>query len=269
MKNIVRQIAQYLRVYKRLISMNFSVVLAFRASFLMGVLSTVMWFGLNIIQVYILTYRSGRVFGWTQHELLILTATFNLLIGIFHTLFSRNFARFSELIHYGQLDGLLVKPVDSQFLISLWHVRYPNIFRSLFSGLFLIYLLISAKMVITASQIFGFFVLLLFGLTLMYSIWFIVSTLIIWHTKLTNLIDLLYFVNHISRYPRDMFAGIPGPIYALLFPLMFMVIAPMKALIGTVLMGDVFWLVLFSGVLFIISRVFWRYALRSYTSAAG
>src|SRR5574341_269965 len=119
----------YLGLYKTLLHLNAENLLASRANFTTNVISSVSWGLFSIFSIMLITGQANAIFGWRREEILLLTAIYSILIGVFHMLFSKNFERFSNLIYYGQLDGLLVKPVDSQFLVSFWLVNYTSIFR--------------------------------------------------------------------------------------------------------------------------------------------
>lgn len=257
----------YLNVYKKLLELNWNVILEYRMHFFFGTLNTVIWGLINIVQIHLLTYDSKTIYGWSRDELILLTIIFNALIGLFQFFFSRNFIRFSELIHYGQFDSLLTKPLDSQFLITMWYVRYPNILRTVIFGIYGLYVLHTMQLSISISSVLFFLFFLVSGLTLMYSIWMIICTLIMWFTKLTNLVDLLFFMNTIARYPREMFSEFSTYVSLTVLPFTFLTVPATRSLINKVTLFDSLGIILSCSILFIISRFFWKYALRHYTSA--
>lgn len=259
----------YISVYKMLLKLNFSALVAYRTNFLNNIISTLVWGFFSIISIYFLTGGSRSIFGWSRNELLLLTGAHGVMIGIFHAFFSRNFNRFSRIIHYGQLDEILLKPMDSQFLISLWIFNYTNLVRSVIGFIFLLYVSNIAHYVITLITIINFMILLCIGLLLLYSIWFIVSTLIIWFTQLSNLVEALYTISGMARFPTDMYRGLANYIFVFILPITLVVTAPTKALLQRALMGDILELIVYAVGLLIFSRFFWKFALRYYTSASG
>lgn len=259
----------YWNIFKRILKLNFALLLAYRTSFVWSTLTTVAWGFFQIVWVLLLTHNVKSVFGWTRNEMILIAASYNIIIAIFHFLFSRNFDRFSYMVDRGDLDILLVKPVESQFLVSFWIISYPNVVRILVSLLALVYLLIKMHIIVSLSNIIGFLALTVFSIILLYAIWFLVSTLIIWFPRLSNLVDILYNLNGISRLPPDIIYGLRSFMLLFLIPFALTIAIPTKALINKVLGGDILQLVLISVILFWLSRRFWRFALRYYTSASS
>jgi len=260
---------RYLKIYQRLIKMNFAIIVAYRMGFINSIISTIGWGVFQIIWIYMLTYKTKSVFGWSRAELIILAVCYVVIIAIFHLLFSRNFERLARIIDRGQLDALLLKPVDSQFLISVWIIRYANFFRIAMGIGFLAFLINNLHITISALNVVGFLVLIIFGLVLLYSLWFIFSTFLIWFPQLTNLVDFLYTINGMSRYPTEMIKTLPFYLLPVLIPFTITIVTPTKALLGRILAGDVVGLILITFTLFYFSRVFWKFALRYYTSASS
>jgi ABC-2 type transport system permease protein len=259
----------YFSVYKTLAKLNFAALAAYRMNFINSLISGVIWGFFTISTMLLLTSGSRSINGWNRTELLILTGSHSIIMGIFHTLFTRNFERFSQIIHHGQLDSLLLKPMDSQFLMSLWIVNYVNITRTIIGFLFTIYIAIGAKYAISIQIVISYLILMLIGLLLLYSVWFIISTLIIWATSLSNLTNLLYNISAINRFPTEMYRGLPEFVLLFMVPITLIITVPTKTILHRALFGDVFQLVVCALVLFSFSRFFWKFALRSYTSASG
>jgi ABC-2 type transport system permease protein len=66
-----------------------------------------------------------------------------------------------------------------------------------------------------------------------------------------------------------MYKGASIFLFFALFPLTLVVVTPIKVLLQKASVNDIVWLVVCAISLFIISRKFWQFALRSYTSASG
>src|SRR3972149_8688112 len=88
---------KYVRIYRDLLRLNLSSLVAYRSNFVNSVVSSTAWGVFSLVSIVLLTYRVQSVFGWTREEILLLTGVYSVVIGVFHTLFSRNFVRFSRL----------------------------------------------------------------------------------------------------------------------------------------------------------------------------
>lgn len=260
---------KYFKIYKILLHVNFAALAAYKANFINSVISSVGWGVFSILFIVLLTSRTSRIYGWSREEIILLTGFYNIIVGTFHVVFSRNFERFSDIIFFGQLDGLLLKPVDSQFLLSFWLFNYIGLLRVIIGILFSFYMLIQMHVLFTITTIIIYTVFSILGLILLYSVWYIFLTLTIWFTRLSNIVDLLYQVNGITRYPPEIFTRFKSFIIFFLLPLTLIVAAPTKFFLNKLSLIEEFELLFFASILFFISRKFWKLALRFYTSASS
>lgn len=257
---------RYLRIYKQILSLNMTALMIYRANFYNSLVASFIWGSFHIINMLILSNATKSIYGWSRSELLLLTATYSISFGLFSMLFSRNFSRLSILIDNGSLDGLLIKPLDSQFLVSVGQVNYTALVRSVLGIILLAYLVNTIHFSFNFLQIFIYILLILCGIVLTYCIWLMVSTLLIWLPRLSNLIDLLHFLSGTGRYPAEMFSQY-RVLSVLFFPLTIAITIPAKSLLQRAFVGDYVWLIVVTGLFFMLTRAFWLFALRSYTSA--
>lgn len=259
----------YLNVYRTLLRINFSALVVYRTNFINNVLGSTVWGIFSIASIALLTAQTPTLFGWSRNEILLLSGVYSLFIGIFHTLFSRNFDRLSSLIRLGLLDSMLTKPIDSQFLVSMSIVNFASVIRIVLGAGFIWYIVWISHIIVNPAITVGFALGILIGLMLLYSLWFSVTTLIIWFPDLTNLVAFLYSYSNVGRYPREMYSGLNRFVFIFLLPLTFFVVAPTKILISRLTIYDVVGLLAFSVSFFVASRILWKYALRFYTSASN
>lgn len=104
---------------------------------------------------------------------------------------------------------------------------------------------------------------------LFYSVWSCFITILLWQSHLTNLNDLLSHGMDTAKYPTEMYENLGQYITIFLLPFILTITLPTKILIGRASFIDVFLIMCVSVFLFFFSKVFWRFALRSYTSASS
>lgn len=242
---------------------------AYRANFVNSVISSVVWGLFSFFTIFLLTSKTNSLYGWSRDELLILTGLYNIMIGFFHMLFSRNFGRFSRIVHLGELDTILIKPIDSQYLLSFWLINYTSIFRIIVGLIFTFFILGKIGAEINLLNVISTLVIFIFSITTLYSIWFSVLTLIIWFTKLDNLIEILFDINGVSRFPQEMFKGISEYLFLFLLPLTLIIVTPSQILLSKLNWFNIILLISLSIALLLFSRKFWKFALSYYSSASS
>lgn len=259
---------KYIFLYFAFLKINLTTLFAFRANVINSGISSIGWGIVSIISMYILTAKNSSIYGWSRNELLLLTAVYSIIIGIFHTIFSRNFDRFSRVIHKGELDSILLKPMDSQFSLSLTLFNFMSIVRLIIGVFFCIYMLSLMKVDLTIISILLFFISILFGILLLYSIWFSLITLVMWATNLDNLKDFLYQLNNLGRYPSEVIYQTGNGLLFLFVPLTYIASVPAREILLKPKIIEIVILPVLSLGFFIFSRLFWKFALRNYSGAS-
>lgn len=84
----------YFNIYKQLLKLNLQVNLAYRVGFINNLIASIGWGLFQILMIYLLTAKVKSIYGWSREGLILLSAVFNIFVGIFHAVFSRNFGRF-------------------------------------------------------------------------------------------------------------------------------------------------------------------------------
>lgn len=262
-------IMRYLRIYKALIAANIARVMAYKKHFLSQIISSLGWGIFSILTILLLTSHVSTVFGWTRNELIFLTVMINVIYGTYRTLFDTNFWGFSRIIHKGELDAVLLKPVDSQFQMSTWYIDFSGVIRTSIAIGLAIYLTHIFNFQVTLFSLLIFILLSIAGVILLYSITFSFLTIIIWFSKLHNLYELINTGTSTSKYPKEMYAGLNGFLFFILLPMILIISTPTRALLQKGNIWDSMLIVAFAIICFTFSRLFWKFALRFYTSASG
>ena len=74
--------------------------------------------------------RRQSIAGWPEPQYLFFVGCFFALNGLIETLFLENCNEFAELVRTGDLDFLLLRPIDEQFLITCRRIDWataPNV----------------------------------------------------------------------------------------------------------------------------------------------
>jgi ABC-2 type transport system permease protein len=183
-------------------------------------------------------------------------------------LFSKSFFKLAEIVQKGLLDGILLKPLDSQFYISFQYSNITKILRTFICIGLNIYLIQAMHIQLNAINILNFIILSLLGLVILYSISVILFSFLIWNPELSNLYSLIWDYLQASRYPREVFSDVNAFIFLVMVPVTFIVTTPSKALLHKTITGDFVWVIAITIITFVVARKFWRFSLRGYTSSS-
>lgn len=215
-----------------------------------------------------LLYRKGAAFnGWSWHQALLIVALFMLLEGLAAMLLNPNLSRIIAYVQRGTLDFILLKPIDAQLHVSvrnfsIWGI--PNVLLAL--GL-LFYAGHNAG-VAWHGYLLGITPVLL-SCVIMYCLWFAVATSTIWFTKVWNATEVLRSFLEAGRYPMAAYPTAVQFFFTFVLPIAFLTTVPAEIMLGRAGITLIFIEAAIALVLLIATRLFWRIALRYYTSASS
>lgn len=260
---------RYIRIYRQLLKLNLASLLTYRVNFVNNIIASIGWGAMSLFTVILLTSRISDAYGWKREELLLLNGIYGVIVGIFHMFLSINMGRMSRVIHMGELDGILIKPIDSQFAISLWWVNFSTVFRILMALGYTIWITQSMHIAITSASVLLSLCVAFLSLVLLYSLWFLILTNLMWFTNMSNLVLFMYSFESMARFPKEMLMQLVSFIFYAMLPLALVINTPARILMQKATYTDVGILCVFSLLLWVAARKYWLFALRHYTSASS
>lgn len=274
--------AHYARVFWTFFRNSLVREMTFRGNFIITLLTRAFWFAAQLT-LFEIIYRNVRTINdWNREEYFAFMATGMLINAIVETFFMPNCANFSELIRKGDLDFVLLKPIDTQFLISFEKVNLPMLNQVFFAGALLTYSLISlseqGKLAggVNALNVAMYLLLIAIGVTFFYSLMIALASTSIWFGRNQGLYDFWFYVTVFARYPRSIYSGSPtGEVlrfaFSYVIPILLIVTVPARVLLSKALEPS--WLTVIAVAATLVglglSRAIFQWSLRSYRSASS
>lgn len=238
-----------------------------RADFTVELIGQVGMVGMNLIFFRAIYANVPQLGGWSYHEALLILGLYQLMDGLSNLMLRVNVRRIAKFTRMGQFDALLVQPVDPQLnLIRRFDLANLGV---MISGLLIIGY---------ASQTLGLAPLLTVGITLIstvlgfllhWSVMFGIATFGFWLIRIEHLAHLALVILDLGRLPTTAYGPYLGGFLTFVIPIALVATLPAQVATGQ----NVWHLVVIAatvvGVLFALSRAFFFYALRSYSSASG
>jgi ABC-2 type transport system permease protein len=235
--------------------------------------------------VFQYTDAIGANTGWGKWEFFAFLATTMIVNGLVQIFFLQNCEEISERIRTGGLDFALLKPIDTQFLISLEKLDWSSLGNF---GVGVILLTVSLWQLATRGdsplelqpQMALFYVFyVLCGVAIMYSLMISLSATSIWMGQNRSLYDFWFYITNFSRYPMEIYQGPWGTplrlVCTFVLPVLVVVNVPARIIANPVSpTGQTVWplaaftLAATAGSL-LASRWLFVAALRSYRSASS
>jgi ABC-2 type transport system permease protein len=247
--------------------------MTFRGHFLLNVVSEVSWVVLLLIFIGVIFNKTPEVRGWTHEQYLFLMGTHMLLTSLFETFFFGNCWRISHLVRTGNLDFVLLRPANPQFLLSFEQIDFSPLANVPVAVGICIYALMAQGTGVTVSQVGLFLVLIVAGVTVLYALLFMFAITSVWLIRQTGVDHLWFYAVSLARYPAEIYRQFAGG--ALWFTLVFIIPVllvsnlPANVMVRTFEPIMVGYVVLSAAVMLALSSVVMRFALRWYRSASS
>ncbi|MEB3266010.1 MAG: ABC-2 family transporter protein [Cyanobacteriota bacterium] len=213
--------------------------------------------------------QSQRLGDWTWPEALVVLAFYTLLDGLASSLLQPNLSTIVTHVQEGTLDFVLLKPFDAQLWLSLRSLSPAGLPQLLGGGGLLLAALHQAG-AHPGPAVLGFTALLLIAAAvILYALWFLLATTSIWFVKTWNATEVLRAGLTAGRYPISAYPEGLRTLFTLVLPVAFLTTVPAEAILGRVTLARGLAALLVATLLMASCRLFWRFALRFYTSASS
>ncbi len=259
--------------YWRLISIfmgaSLSAQLEYRVNFVINLVETILRVLGSLLGLIILLGENKSLGGWSFHEAAVVLGVFTLFDGLIGLALAPNLNRIAEGVRTGTMDFTLLKPIDSQFLVSFRNInllRLPDVLLGL--GI-IVWAVLQSPILPNLGNLSLGILLLLCAYSIVYGIWFMLSTTAFWFVRVENITELFMGFYRAGQFPVSVFPGWVRTLFTFVIPIAFITTIPAQALTGKLEQNSL-WIALgFAALLLFLSRWFWRFALRSYTSASS
>ncbi len=256
-------------IYRQLFKANWSKTLVYRMDFINSVLSGFLWGGFSIITISLLTSNVSQVAGWKSGEIQMLNAAYWVLAGIFHLFFTKNFSAAARMLHFGEIDSLALKPINTLFLLTTSEIAYASTIR-MTAGIFFLSWLADRQGIALSPERWGLFFLMgIAGIAILYAVHVLLISLLLWRSYLSNLLELGSLYMSTARNPVDLLRYVPSVLSPVFFIALITVSIPTQFLLGKGTLERGGLLIGTAVMLLFFSTRFWNYSLKRYTGASG
>ncbi len=279
---------RYARVWLTFASNSLVRDMTFRTNFVLECVSSVGWTAMNVGFYLILFQYTGSIgqdTGWDQDKFFLFLATTWFINSIVQTFFMPNAEEFSEMIRTGGLDFALLKPIDTQFLVSFRRIGWSSL-ANFFAGMVIaavaLYRLATRDVdphIPSLGSIALYVVFCGCGVAIMYSLMITLSATSIWLGRNQTLYNFWFYITNFSRYPMEIYnRGWGVPLYGLftfVLPVLVVVNVPARLLAKPIdprtpaEWAMVAWAAVATVLSVAASRWVFRLALGSYRSASS
>ena len=260
---------KYLKVYKNFLHTSFASELEYKTNILIDLITAILSLIGSIFLLSIFFQNNNKIGNWEFEQALIIQGFYTILNGITNTWFNPNLTEIVKHVREGTLDFVLLKPIDSQFFISLKKIN-PSGFLEIILGICLLSYCIRINQInLNLSFLTLSLITISCSICILYSLWFFISTTTIWFVKTWNATEVLRSFLYIGRFPLNSFSFPLRIFFSIFIPIAFITTIPSEVFLGLSQLWKILLEVIIAMVFLFTSRKFWLFALKFYTSASS
>ena len=260
---------KYLKVYKKFLHTSFASELEYKTNILIDLITAILSLIGSIFLLSIFFQNNSSIGDWEFEEALIIQGIYTILNGITNTWFNPNLSEIVKHIREGTLDFVLLKPIDSQFFISLKKIN-PSGFLEIILGFSLLLFCVKINQInLNLSFLSLSLITITCSICILYSLWFFISTTTIWFVKTWNATEVLRSFLYVGRFPLNSFSFSLRIFFSVFIPIAFITTIPSEVFLGLSQSWKILLEIIVSLIFLITSRKFWLFALKFYSSASS
>lgn len=256
---------KYVMIWILMTKISIQRMVEYRADFMLWSAVSLFWTFFSLLFYNILFLQTPTIAGWSKPQMYLLIGVFMIIDSATWGLFWRSIKTYVDSIFDGKLDFVLVQPIDPQFQLSVKYASFTQLPR-LCIGIFLA---IRYLPQIDLFQVIMFIILMTIVLLIIYLLWFLTATITFWVEKLENITEIVPSLRMIWNFPSDVYSGPLGTLLTVMLPLALISTTPTRFLLHDYAWNEVITLVVFATILFIITRLFFLYSLKKYSSVGS
>lgn len=258
-----------MRIYGIFIKNTLIRDMEFRMNFFMWGFAMLVEFGIHFLFFHNLYGNVEEIAGWNRYEWLFYLGFVQMILAVFMVFLFPNLVALPWKINSGELDYLLLKPVNTQFLVSLGNMNFGYLVNIVAGGILVSYgssrLHLRIDIQVAAGTLFFAFT----GTLILYSIFFNFSIMAIWLKKADFASSLFFNLWSFMRQPSSVYGDIPGLFLTYFLPVLLICTPSAEILLGRAGLTSLSFAFLISLAWFCGSVLLWKKAVKRYSSSGS
>lgn len=260
---------KYVSLFYAFFRASLTADLEFRANIVVKIVTDILWYIAQISTFEVIFRQTTNMGSWTAPEVRVFLGVLFIVDGFYMLLFSDNLDRLSEKVQRGDLDLLLAKPVNSQFMMSLQRSSPAYIGNLLLSAGYLVWAYHKLPASVPWWNFLWFLLLVPCGIAVAYAGRFFFSVMALIFTRAEYITYIWYQIYRLGMRPDGIY--FPWLKYVLLSVIPVAIIAsiPARAILRPESPLLFLWSVGITFLFIYLTGRFWNIALRKYSSASS
>ena len=255
---------RYLNLYWYFLLQRLKVLMEYRANFILGASSTIVWQASSIAAVWIVMQKVPNLNGWNYDEVLLIYGLVTLSKSINHMFADNLWTLGRQYIRSGGFDRFLVRPIDPLFHLLADRFCQDGVGNFLVGAALVLKSSIDLGIDWTPPRLLMLIVGVVSGGFIFIALNLLTATSAFWIVQSIPVTQVVFNMHEFARFPLTIYPRGIGLLLTVLIPYGFASFYPASHLLGREV-GLLAWLApLVAIVLAVISYRVWLFGLKHY-----
>lgn len=260
---------RYLRLYLHFLRFSFSRSLEFRVDFFFRIGMDVVYYAAELTFFSVLYLHTPLLGGWNLDQIYVFVCGVLFVDAAAMTIFSNNLWWLPIFVNQGDLDYYLVRPVSPLFFLGLRDFAANSFLNLALAGSLVGWSLWRYPAPLAAGQVAIYLALLGLGVVIYFFFRLAFILPVFWLHSSRGLDELSWTLWRLAERPHRIYADWLRLALVTVLPVALAISVPVEVLFGGATVAGVSRIVLVVGLFAAAVGVFWRVALRAYSSASS
>jgi ABC-2 type transport system permease protein len=242
----------------------------YRANLFAALIMELVYLTSKILYVVVIYQTGIEINGVSPDEIMLFVASFIIMTGIYTGLFMDNFYGLPEHIRNGTLDMYITKPISLQFMATLRHVNFVLPVPNFIAGIIMLIIAVNRLNIqLTFYNVSIYLLTIVSGTCMAYAIFLAPQILSFWTVKTGAIIEIADRCWDFNNMPMSIYKKWMQRIGIFVIPVFFITNIPAMFLAGRLNNLYFVWAIIAPILFLMLVRIFWKYAIKNYSSASS
>ena len=266
MEDMVRR---YFSLWRSFFNNSLTRDLEFKANFIGGLLVDIIYYGIQFFFFSIIYSYVDAIGVFTREDVMIFLVITFLADTFYMFFFSGNLFNLNRWMVRGDLDYYLLKPMNSQFMVSFRYVKSYALVSVVILLIMLTTLVSAYPKPIGIVNVIAFVFSLLMGTILWYGVDFIISSSCFWFKNFSVSGWLSHEILKFSTRPDSIYTGLLRKLLFSMIPMILIASIPTRTLLYGPNIQYLLWQLFIAMIFLLFTRIIWKRGLLRYESASS
>ena len=244
--------------------------MSFKGDFIVGTFVSICYHSITIYTISVMFGKTPSLNGWKKEEIFFIYALCAIPFDIFSMLFTNLFRLGNNYIIEGEMDRLLLRPIDPLLQLFMERINLEKFFGVIIGFIILFYASGRLSISWTFINIIYLIISLVSGITIYAGVFTTIGSLSFWMPDRTGIVPTAWNLVAFGRYPVDIYNPFLRFIISFVIPFAFVGFFPASQIMGHYEFRNIALLTpLVACICAVIGYTVWSMGLRKYESAGN